>query len=120
MNVFISGTHSGIGRAIAELFLNRGAHVVGFDIQESTIDHAEYEHHIADVSDKNSFPELTIEANQLGSIYFNADNLRFPTRFRRGQAFQERQKGKRSAKRDLNYQKNKNRRPKRRQETEIS
>ena len=63
MNVFISGTHSGIGRAIAELFLNRGAHVVGFDIQESTIDHAEYEHHIADVSDKSSFPELASAAN---------------------------------------------------------
>lgn len=63
MNVFISGTHSGIGRAIAELFLSRGAHVVGFDIQESTIDHAEYEHHIADVSDKASFPELSIAAN---------------------------------------------------------
>ena len=63
MNVFISGTHSGIGRAIAELFLNRGAHVVGFDIQESTIDHAEYEHHIVDVSDKASFPELPVAAN---------------------------------------------------------
>ena len=63
MNVFISGTHSGIGRAIAELFLNRGAHVVGFDVKESSIKHAEYEHHIADVSDKNSFPELTIAAN---------------------------------------------------------
>ena len=63
MNVFISGTHSGIGRAIAELFLNRGAHVVGFDVQESTIDHAEYEHHIVDVSDKTSFPELAIVAN---------------------------------------------------------
>ena len=63
MNVFISGTHSGIGRAIAELFLSRGAHVVGFDVQESTIDHAEYEHHIADVSDKDSFPELSIAAN---------------------------------------------------------
>jgi len=63
MNVFISGTHSGIGRAIAELFLNRGAHVVGFDVKESSIEHAEYEHHIADVSDKNSFPELSIAAN---------------------------------------------------------
>jgi len=63
MNVFISGTHSGIGRAIAGLFLSRGAHVVGFDIQESTIDHAEYEHHIADVSDKASFPELPVAAN---------------------------------------------------------
>ena len=63
MNVFISGSHSGIGRAIAELFLSRGAHVVGFDIKESTIDHAEYEHHIVDVSDKNSFPELSIAAN---------------------------------------------------------
>ena len=37
--------------------------MVGFDIQESTIDHAEYEHHIADVSDKGSFPELPIAAN---------------------------------------------------------
>ena len=63
MNVFISGTHSGIGRAIAELFLSRGAHVVGFDVQESTIDHAEYEHHIVDVSDKANFPQLPIAAN---------------------------------------------------------
>jgi len=63
MNVFISGTHSGIGRAIAELFLSRGAHVVGFDIRESTIDHAEYEHHVVDVSDKLTLPEVPVAAN---------------------------------------------------------
>ena len=63
MNVFISGTHSGIGRAIAELFLSRGAHVVGFDIRESTIDHAEYEHHVIDVADKLTLPEVPVAAN---------------------------------------------------------
>ena len=63
MNVFISGTHSGIGRAIAELFLSRGAHVVGFDIQDSTINHAEYEHQIVDIADKATFPKLDKAAN---------------------------------------------------------
>ena len=63
MNVFISGTHSGIGRAIAELFLSGGAHVVGFDIRESTIDHADYEHHVVDVADKLTLPEVPVAAN---------------------------------------------------------
>ena len=63
MNVFISGTHSGIGRAIAELFLSRGAHVVGFDVKPSSIDHAEYEHYIVDVADKTTLPQLDKPAN---------------------------------------------------------
>ena len=63
MNVFISGTHCGIGRAIAELFLSRGAHVIGFDVKPASITHAEYEHLIVDVADKATLPKLDKAAN---------------------------------------------------------
>lgn len=88
MNVLISGTSQGIGRAIAELFLKNGFKVFGIDVQESTIESTNYIHYVADVSDKSSLPEIEppmdivvsnagvqdsgrdIEINLKGSIYF--------------------------------------------------
>lgn len=58
MNVLISGTSQGIGRAIAELFLKNGFKVFGVDVQESSIHHPEYFHFVADVSNKSSLPEI--------------------------------------------------------------
>ena len=56
MKALITGTSAGIGRACAELFLQRGWHVYGFDIALSSIAHAEYEHFVVDVRDRAAFP----------------------------------------------------------------
>ena len=58
MKVLITGTSQGIGRAIAELFLNKGHSVIGIDRQASSIDHAAYTHHQCDVRDKERLPEI--------------------------------------------------------------
>lgn len=55
-NALITGTSSGIGRATAQIFLQRGWHVFGFDIAEASIRDAEYEHFIVDVCDRGAFP----------------------------------------------------------------
>lgn len=58
MKVLITGTSQGIGRAIAELFLNKGHSVIGIDRQASSIDHAAYTHHQCDVRDQERLPEI--------------------------------------------------------------
>ena len=57
MRVFISGTASGIGEAMALKFLQEGHEVYGFDLKESSIDHPAYNHFILDIRDKD-YPEL--------------------------------------------------------------
>ena len=44
MKVLITGTSQGIGKAIAELFLNKGHEVIGIDRQENRIEHSAYTH----------------------------------------------------------------------------
>ncbi len=56
MKALITGTSAGIGRACAELFLQRGWHVYGFDIAPASIAHAKYEHFVVDVRDRAAFP----------------------------------------------------------------
>ena len=61
MNVFVSGSTGGIGKAIAEKFLREGAEVWGFDVLESALDHPDYHHVIHDVRD-GELPELPAPA----------------------------------------------------------
>jgi len=58
MKILITGTSQGIGRAIAELFLNRGHTVYGIDRQKSAIAHEGYTHFVCDVRDREKLPEL--------------------------------------------------------------
>lgn len=59
MKILITGTSSGIGKAIAKLFLDRGHTVWGIDRQADTIKQDEYTHYICDIRDSHLLPDLT-------------------------------------------------------------
>lgn len=57
---FITGTSSGIGKALAEAALEAGHHVVGFS-RRSTITHARYKHISIDLSKLSEYVKVTFE-----------------------------------------------------------
>lgn len=56
MKVLVTGSSGGIGKAVCQLFLEKGHSVFGMDIRPAAIEHPEYTHVIADISDKLSLP----------------------------------------------------------------
>ncbi len=58
MNVLITGTSQGIGKAIAELFLKKEHRVFGIDRQSASIVHENYTHCVCDVRDYEKLPAL--------------------------------------------------------------
>lgn len=58
MRILITGTSNGIGKAIAELFLQKGHEVIGFDTQPCDLEgDSLYTHYIKDIRDKD-LPDL--------------------------------------------------------------
>ena len=58
MRVLITGTSSGIGKAIAEKFLKEGFDVTGFDRKAASIVQEHYTHFCLDIRDKKQYPSL--------------------------------------------------------------
>ena len=73
MNVVISGTSEGIGRASAQKFITEGHTVYGFDIQEATIQSENYHHVIHDV--RNPLPDLPDDALQANIVICSAGTI---------------------------------------------
>lgn len=57
MNVVISGTSSGIGKALALRYLKEGFYVFGIDLLEATISHEHYHHFLCDIR-SDSLPDI--------------------------------------------------------------
>ena len=58
MKIVITGSSSGIGRAVAERFLALGHDVCGIDLLPASIAHPHYTHYVADVRDGASLPAI--------------------------------------------------------------
>lgn len=72
MEVLITGTSKGIGRATALKFLEEGHNVWGLDIDFSSIEHENYTHFLCDVSEPESLPNLdnmNVVINNAGTQY---------------------------------------------------
>lgn len=59
MKILITGTAQGIGKAIAERFLQENHTVVGIDRQRSTITDKNYEHYTCDIRDYDTLPNVS-------------------------------------------------------------
>ena len=58
MKVLVTGSSQGIGKAIAEKFLNERFEVIGFDRELPSISHENYKHYLLDVRDYQFYPEI--------------------------------------------------------------
>ncbi|MBI1182859.1 SDR family NAD(P)-dependent oxidoreductase [bacterium] len=58
MNIIITGSRTGIGRAITEEMLNRGHSVFGCSRGNSDLQHPDYTHFELDVADENAVKQL--------------------------------------------------------------
>ena len=58
MRVLITGSSKGIGRAVANYFLEKGHVVIGIDLLAPSIFHPNYIHYQKDISKKRSLPNI--------------------------------------------------------------
>ncbi len=59
MNIVITGTHKGIGRQLAEHYLQAGHCVFGCSRSESDLEHPNYRHFLVDVSDEKQVMDFS-------------------------------------------------------------
>lgn len=75
-NILITGSSRGLGKALAEHYLNRGDNVYGCARSEGTIEHDNYYHYQVDIASpedvNNLFFSLRKEIKQLDAIINNA------------------------------------------------
>ncbi len=58
MKILVTGTSGGIGKAIAEYFLENGHEVCGIDRNDPTVKDSRYTHYICDVRHRENYPEI--------------------------------------------------------------
>ena len=58
MKVLITGSSQGIGKAIAEKFLQQGHSVIGIDRQGAGLSHDQYTHYTCDIRDREHLPDI--------------------------------------------------------------
>ena len=58
MKILITGTSQGIGKAIAQHFLNEAHQVIGIDRKEASISHKNYAHYKCDICDYDNLPDI--------------------------------------------------------------
>lgn len=94
MKILITGTSSGIGKGIAEKFLNSGHNVIGIDVMDSSINNENYTHYKADIF-SDTLPDINdieILINNAGVQNTNSDidiNLKGTIRVTEKYAFQD-------------------------------
>ena len=68
MKVLITGTSQGIGKAIAELYLENGHDVVGIDRMHASLVHERYSHIVCDVrGELPEIPDVEVLVNNAGT-----------------------------------------------------
>ena len=68
MKVLITGTSQGIGKAIAELYLENGHDVVGIDRMHASLVHERYSHIVCDVrGELPQIPDVEVLVNNAGT-----------------------------------------------------
>lgn len=58
MNILITGSSKGIGKAVSIYFLEKGFEVYGLDLLDSSINHKNYHHYKVDISKKEQLPDI--------------------------------------------------------------
>ncbi|MCR4661249.1 MAG: SDR family oxidoreductase [Clostridia bacterium] len=65
MNILITGTSKGIGKSVAQKFLDNGHFVYGFDLEKASISNENYKHFQLDIQDVSKYPILDKEIDIL-------------------------------------------------------